>query len=111
MSFSAGLVHLPRTFRPSPNIQPIALPTECGNNLENIEVVAVGNGLTYRGGRRHDTLLRHVNLTTMSFEDCNDYLTKKHDLSYSVICTRVSSGRSICNGDSGEYTNTKSDKN
>lgn len=97
------MIELPTQIKPNQYVQPIQLPTECGDDLENVEVVAIGNGLTSIWGPRWDTILREAHLTTMSAKECDDRV-KKHGKNFSVICAKPNNGQSTCKGDSGNFS-------
>lgn len=103
-SFS-GLIELPSKLEPNQYVHPIQLPTECGNDLENIDVIAIGNGITSIFGKRWDTILREIHLTTMSSEECNNRM-QEYAGSFSVICAKPNNGQSISKGDSGKHSKT-----
>lgn len=102
---STGLIKLPTGIELNDHIQPIQLPTECGDDLENIDVIAIGAGLTQFAGRLKDVLLRRAYLETMSADDCRDHLNdfNKPD---SVICAPPNDNEQcVSHGDSGKTDN------
>lgn len=86
----------------SPYVHPINLSNnKCGTDLDNIDVVAIGNGATSRRANMpYDNLLRYADFTTMSSDECDNFL-KKHNKTYSVICLEPKDGASVSRGDSG----------
>lgn len=102
ISLSIGLIKLPREIELGQFIQPVKLLAKCDDNLDNINVVAVGNGITVLGRGIEDRLLRQANLTTMSVDESKQRLDNfdRHDL---VVCVEPKLGRSTFLGDSGEY--------
>lgn len=92
---------LPRKPVISPFIQPIRLPTECGENLENIEVVAIGNGMPSYS--EDGSQMQHIYQTTMTFEDC-ERMERRHEMQLTIICTFANASHSIYLGDSGGMT-------
>lgn len=98
--YSKGLIELTRRLVPNSHIQAIQLSRDCGDELENVDAIAVGNGRTHPFNSYGDTMLRHIYLTTMSSVDCANRL-KKFDKPFSVICAEPRSSQSIFRGDSG----------
>lgn len=81
-------------------VQSIPL-TECGDDVSNIDVIALGNGATSVYYGREDMLLRLVYLTTMTSADCENRL-RRHKKRFSVICAEQNEfGGRVWNGDSG----------
>lgn len=97
-------MELPRKAASSPYIHPIQLPTECGDDLENVDVIAIGNGLTEMYLNSDDKRVRHIHQKTMSFKDC-DHAEKKHGKTFDVICTSANVTHTIWHGDSGKQHN------
>lgn len=98
-----GLIELPATVELSQYVQPIRLSTECGDDLENIDVIVLGNGLTALIGPRQDRIVRRADFTTMSSEACEDRMTK-YDGNFSVICVEPTRNQTVCVGDAGKGT-------
>lgn len=94
-----GLLKLPRSIVTSSHVQPVNLPTKCNDDLENIDGIAMGIGLSSFNGS-FDFLLRHTHIRTMSSADCANRLNN-HKRSDSMLCAEPNSGQGIFRGDSG----------
>lgn len=97
-----GLLELPRTIERNAFIQPVSISNKCDIDLDNIDVIAIGNGkVSMRGGELRDYMLRHVYLTTISSDECVNRVDRRHNGTFSVICANPNDGASIARGDSG----------
>lgn len=99
--YSTGLIKLFEDITPNERVQPIQLPTECGDDLENIDVIAVGAGLTKFSGMLTEVVIRHAYLKTMSADDCRNTLNN-FSMPNTVICAPPNNGQCVSHGDSGE---------
>lgn len=99
LQFLTGLIKLPRKVVSNSYVQPIQLPTECDDDLDNISVVAIGIGLSTFSGD-YDLLLRQAYFRTMSFVDCGKLVAAKEKPD-SILCVETVSGQSTYHGDSG----------
>lgn len=100
-----GLIELPSKVVPNQYIQPIQLPTECGDNLENIDVIAIGSGKSNLFGRNQDSLMRHGYFATMLSDNCTKRLINNYKNPASVLCAEPNMSQSIYRGDSGMLSN------
>lgn len=76
------------------------LPTDCGYNMSDINVIAIGNGKKFESRwQATDTRVRHAYLKTAEYTLCNTLFGRKSI--FSIICAFVRNGQSIHNGDSG----------
>lgn len=80
-------------------IRPVRLPTECNDDLENIDGIALGIGLSSINGS-FDLLLRHAHIRTMSLADCR-YRLSSDERPDTMLCAEPNSGQGIFRGDSG----------
>lgn len=70
-------------------------------DLENIDVIAIGNGDISMGGYEPDDhIVRYVYLTTLSSEECARRM-KDHNNTNSIICADPKDGACVGHGDSG----------
>lgn len=78
-------------------VQPIELPTECGNDLRSIDAVAVGIGRpTFFDN--YEILLRHADVRAMSFAECSKHIGEKCD---TFLCAKPNGEQAVFRGDSG----------
>lgn len=93
------MLKLPRKAVTSAYVQPVRLPRECNDNLENIDGIAVGTGLASIDGT-FDSLLRHTHIRTMPFDECRYRLSNRIKVD-SILCAEPNSGQAVFRGDSG----------
>lgn len=101
-----GLIQLPRPAKLSNRVRPINLPTSC-DSLENIDVIALGNGVPNEDSPAMQ-FLQFADMKTIPSNQC----TKQFKILLwrkSVICANSDAGNSICDGDSGGPLVRKSD--
>lgn len=93
----SGLIKLSQPIPSNPFVRPVKLPTNCGLGLDEVSVIAVGNGDKLTGD--YDRKIRHAYLKTMSNTLCAN--VAKRNMPWSVFCVDVLHGQSIFSGDSG----------
>lgn len=100
------LIQLTNPIPLSSTIQPVKLPTDCGENISSYEdVIAAGTGLIECD--HTDGILHEVDLKTFPCEEC-EYVNTMADLR-TVIFTKQKSTKSDCSkgspfrGDSGNF--------
>lgn len=93
---------MPRPIVANDFVRPVKLPTDCGNDLENIAVVAAGKGQPSIRQEfiRNSTLLMHAYLDTTSTRACMQALDNPTHPD-SIICVKPANGQSVSGGDSG----------
>lgn len=99
--FSA-LIELTHPIELSSSIQPVKLPNDCGEFIDNfVAAVTAGNGMTtFTGGNKSDTTLREATLTTMPYHICENITVHEKDIR-SIICANSTDKQSAFHGDSG----------
>lgn len=99
-----ALIELSTPIDLSLSIQPVKLPTDCGDNIDdNVKVVASGNGMmAFECIENSDTTLKEVNLTTLPYHVCRR-LAQHTDEVRSVICANSQNMQSTYRGDSGIF--------
>lgn len=101
---STALLKLPEATKKTRSSQPAKLPTDCGNDLENVPVTAVGTGRSSFFHSDWETGLRHVHLQTLTNTECKQqsrHLAK----SEAIMCTKSIGGQTTFSGDSGNSQN------
>lgn len=102
-SIHSGLLELPRQVAQNAYIQPVSFSSKCGTDLDNIDVIAIGNGRTSLSfWETPDHVLRHAYLKTISSDECLERVKARHKGPYSVICVNPNDGAGCARGDSGE---------
>jgi len=91
-------------FRSHPHIRPICLPAPSNNDYSGYEATATGWGRISFGGFSHPHLLE-ADLTVVSKTMCESRFPWIID--NEVLCTKSTSGKGICKGDSGGPLITK----
>lgn len=100
-----GLIELPSKLTPNSYVKPINISIKCDKELDNIDVIAIGNGATKMTMQKTgDSILRHVYLTTMSSDDCSNRLKRHTNQAFSVMCADPVEGKCVYHGDSGSKT-------
>lgn len=101
----AGLIKLPGELQPSPYYRPAQLPTDCGEQLENVTVVAVGMGKTSLNQMEAKTILHEGVFTTLPADECLELITVlgTPDDSDAVLCTKPDGETAVYDGDSGNF--------
>lgn len=90
-----ALLKLPRSFTRSDLIQRAHLPTDCGENVNNVQVIAAGNGQT--------ELKRNVFLQSLEDdEECQVSAHYKNEYG-SIICAYSNNGHAIYSGYFGRF--------
>lgn len=103
MIYNEGLIQLPSDVLPIPQAQPINLSLKCDSDLDNIDVVAIGNGATVASMQMTgDSILHHVYLKTMSSDECKNRLKRHTNELFAVICADPHEGKYVYHGDSGK---------
>lgn len=92
---------LPRAPISSPYIHPVQMPTECVNNYENIDVIAIGSGQSEIYQMITTKKVFYIHQNTMTNEDC-DYGVRYYRRNYPVICTPANKTQTVYHGDSGK---------
>lgn len=81
------------------------MSTKCSKDLDNINVIAIGNGAAIVSvNMTGDSILRHVYLTTMPTAECQSRLKRHTNEPFSVICAEPNEGKYVYHGDSGRIT-------
>lgn len=95
-----GLIRLDHAVKFTKYIRPINLPKIC-ESIENIEVVAMGNGKTENNAVDISYQLQYAILKTIPAEICK----RNFPILFwrkTVVCGKSPSGQSVCYGDSGK---------
>lgn len=102
MKFSA-LIQLPNPLVHSPYAQPVKMPTDCGENIYNKSVIAIGTGVTSFDQHSRSKLLRHCNLTISSSNKHEKYSQYHCNAARGsvILATPSNDPQCIYQGDSG----------
>lgn len=85
------MLELPKKIVSTRCVQPLPL-TDCGADLENIGVIAAGNGRTSTNSSDEwNKVLREIRVETMTAEVCTNVLKWLGNKQFSVICTKPDS--------------------
>lgn len=105
-----GLIKLPE-IEPNTFVKPIRLPTQCSDHFDDVDVIAVGNGIKAISDWRYpDFKIRKGILKTLTTGECEERLTAQH---FNVkpdglLCAEpAKNGESIFIGDSGTCISKK----
>lgn len=105
ISLFAGLIELPGELQPSPYYRPVQLPTDCGEQLENVTVAAVGMGRTSLNQREPNSILYEGVFKTLAADECLELITVLGSPTDSdaVLCARPDGEMAVYDGDSGNF--------
>lgn len=88
----------------NPHVQPIKLPTDCGELLENEKVTTVGRGPSSLDTNDNDKTLRYAEMLTLSSVACFTKIKRPNFESKSVICAESATPEQfLLGGDSGTF--------
>lgn len=92
------MIKLPKPVELSDVIRPVRLACSSRNNMD---VIAIGNGMMHDGIRKLAPTLQYTSLKTVSKLKCLPFFPPQMLLRRNVICVKGKQRRSVCNGDSG----------
>lgn len=94
---------MPSTLAHNPYAQPVNMPSDCGENIYNKSVIAMGTGQTSFDQHSRSKLLRHCNLTISSYNDHEDYSQSRGNSPKNAVILATPSNEQQCiyRGDSG----------
>lgn len=92
---------LPRKIDFNTYVQPIQLPTECDDDLEMIDALAIGIGHSkFEIIDDFVAVLRQASIRTMTFAESMDFIDN-HEKPDTMLCAVPILGQSVFHGDSG----------
>lgn len=99
-----ALLELLEPIKSHPQVQPVKLPTDCGDLSENEKVTTIGRGPSSLDKNDNDNTLRYAEMLTLSPEACFKKIKRPNFDSKSVICAESPTPQQfLLDGDSGTF--------